>query len=654
MSVFTGVARLLAGGVLILGAALSMTACGGGGADAGTPRLGGATAGAVTSDLALTIDKTTVPNTGTEQVTVTVTTLDAARNVVGGAPVSVSVDKNAFVAPSGTTTDKTTGQLTATVSIGSDHTNRIVTITATSGTIQRTISFDVVDSTVSTTQASDLSMLLDKLSIGDSGSDVVNVTVTAVDAARNVVGGIPVSFTVNNNATVFVPSPTTNAQGVATAVVKIGSDKSNRLITVTAKSGPLTRSATFNVIGAKLQATALPSQPAPGSQAVIDYKLSDVNQNPMANVPITISAPGLPGMSGVTDVNGFYKYLYTAPTTPGPLDISALAGGAVSVVTVTVPSGVSSVPAPTGLVSTASLTASPNVVSVNTANTANQSEIRALFQTASNAPLKNVRVRFDLNGDVNSIGGSLSAADSIVYSDAAGVAVTNYSPAGRSSPTNGLQVRACWDYTDFAVGSCPNQVLVNLTVVSQALSISIGSDNKIDTGVPLVFIKRYVVLVVDAAGNAKPDVQITPSVDLVSYAKGAYYSAPSAWVQTVRITCPNEDLNRNSLIDGAEDSNHNGQLDPRKSDVTISMDGSTKTDANGMAVIKIVYPRTHAGWVSLKITAGASGVLSPPAYFPVVGTESWLPVLAEDLKAEAPPPGRFSPYGEVADCSVPN
>jgi hypothetical protein len=58
--------------------------------------------------------------------------------------------------------------------------------------------------------------------------------------------------------------------------------------------------------------------------------------------------------------------------------------------------------------------------------------------------------------------------------------------------------------------------------------------------------------------------------------------------------------------------------------------------------------------VSLKITAGASGVLSPPAYFPVVGTESWLPVLAEDLKAEAPPPGRFSPYGEVADCSVPN
>lgn len=653
MSVFTGVARFMAGAVLILGGALSMTACGGGGAAAGTPVLGGGNAGAVTSDLALTIDKTAVPNTGTEQVTVTVTTLDALRNVVGGAPVSVSVDKNAFVAPSGTTTDKTSGQLTATVSIGSDHTNRTVTVTATSGTIQRTISFDVVDSTVSVTQANDLSMLLDKLSIGDSGSDVINVTVTAVDAARNVIGGIPVTFSVNNNATIFVPSSTTDTQGVATAVVKIGSDKSNRLITVTAKSGTLTRAATFNVIGAKLQATALPSQPAAGSQAVVDYKLTDVNQNPMANMPITVSAPGLPNASGVTDVNGAYKYVYTASTTPGPIDISALAGGAVSVLTVTVPTGTSTVPAPTGVVSTASLTASPNVVSVNTASTANQSEIRALFQTASNAPLKNVRVRFDLNGDVNSIGGALSAGNSLVYTDAAGVAVTNYSPAGRSSPTNGVQVRACWDYNDFTTG-CPNQVLVNLTVVSQALSISVGSDNKLDASVPLVFIKRYVVLVVDAAGNAKPDVQITPSIDLVSYAKGAYYSAPSAWVQTVNIICPNEDINRNSLIDGGEDTNHNGQLDPRKSDVTISMDGSTKTDANGMAILKIVYPRTHAGWVSFKITAGASGVLSPPAYYPVVGTQSWLPVLAEDMKAESPPPGRYSPYGEVADCSVPN
>ena len=64
-------------------------------------------------------------------------------------------------------------------------------------------------------------------------------------------------------------------------------------------------------------------------------------------------------------------------------------------------------------------------------------------------------MRFDLNGDANSIGGTLAAGSNIVYSDAQGVAITNYSPGERSSPTNGLTVRACWDYADFSQGSCP-------------------------------------------------------------------------------------------------------------------------------------------------------------------------------------------------------
>ncbi|MFX7854126.1 hypothetical protein ABTK08_21465, partial [Acinetobacter baumannii] len=54
-----------------------------------------------------------------------------------------------------------------------------------------------------------------------------------------------------------------------------------------------------------------------------------------------------------------------------------------------------------------------------------------------------------------------------------------------------------------------------LTIVSNPVSISIGTDNTISLGAStLTYVKKYVVLVVDSAGNPKPDVQITSSVDL--------------------------------------------------------------------------------------------------------------------------------------------
>ena len=105
----------------------------------------------------------------------------------------------------------------------------------------------------------------------------------------------------------------------------------------------------------------------------------------------------------------------------------------------------------------ASLAASPSVVPVNTGSTSNRSELRALFLGAGNAPVKNVRVRFDLAGDANSIGGSLTSGTNVVYSDANGVATTAYVPGSRFSPTDGLTVRACWSANDFAgAGTCPN------------------------------------------------------------------------------------------------------------------------------------------------------------------------------------------------------
>lgn len=628
--------------------------------------------GGKVADLAVTLDKTSIPNTGAQTVLVTVTSLDALRNAIGGSPVKVTVtdpvaSEGAFVSTGGSTsTDATTGKLSATVSLGNNHSNRTISVTATSGTVQRTVSFDVVDSTVTVPKASDISMLLDKTNVGNSGSDVVTVTVTAVDASRNVIAGIPVTFSVDNKATLAASAAQTNAQGQVTATVKIGDDKSNRLITVTAKSETLIRTATFLVTGAKLQATALPALPAAGSTGnKVEYLLRDVNQNAMAGVPITVSGAGIASASGVTDTNGSYVFGYTAPTTPGPIDITAQAGGATAVQTVTVPSATSTVPTATPTVSSTSLSASPTVVSVNTADTTNRSEIRALFLAAGNAPVKNVRVRFDLNGDANSIGGSLSAGTALVYSDASGTATTNYSPASRSSPTDGVSIRACWDYNDFAVGTCPNQVLTSLTVVSAPLSITIGTDDTLTEGSStLTYVKKFVLLVVDAAGNPKADVQITPSLDLTEYIKGYYKwnAALTSWVPFYSLdgtetagfapSCLAEDTNRNGSIDAGDDRNGNGQLDPRKSDASISMVGTTRTDSSGTAVLQVEYPKSIASWVKFRITASAAGVLSPPAYYPGPTDAAVLPVLASVLKRETPPPAFVtSPYGILRKAS---
>jgi hypothetical protein len=623
--------------------------------------------GSKVADLALVLDRTSIPNNGSQSVKLTVTTLDASRSAIGGSPVSLKITDvaggDALVNAGGkTSTDATSGQLFADISLATNHSNREITVTAKSGTVERSVKFAVVDSLVTLPKASDLSMLLDKTNVSNSGGDTVTVTVTAVDSLRNVISGIPITFMVDNRATVAVSGNQTNAEGQVVARVNIGDDKSDRLITVTAKSETLLRTASFLVTGTTLQATALPALPAAGSTGnKIEYRLSDVNKNAMTGLPIVVTLPS--GFTpdpknpapAVTDANGAYTFMYGVDAgKAGAFDITAVAGGKTAVQTVTVPSGSSTVPdADPGVVS-AAVSASPSVVRVNTADTANRSEIRALFLAANNTPRKNVRVRFDLNGDVNSIGGVLSSGTSLVYSDSSGAAITNYTPAQRSSPTNGVAIRACWDYKDFAATACPNQVLTSLTVVSDPLSITIGTDETVGEGdAKLTYVKQYVVLVVDAAGNPVSNVQITPSLDLIGYRKGFYQWDPVAgeWIRYFYLDggilkglapiCLSEDLNKNGSIEVGEDKNANGQLDPRKSDASISMVGSTKTNTNGIAILKIEYPKSVGSWVDFTIQASAAGVLSPPAIY-----SSLLPISASVLKAETPPPAFVnSPYG---------
>jgi hypothetical protein len=503
--------------------------------------------------------------------------------------------------------------------------------------------------------AADLSLALSATSLPNNGTSQITATVTAVDSNRNALADIPVTVSVNNNAVATVSGTVTDGKGVVTADVGIGADRANRTVTVTAVSGGLSRTATFQVVGANLSGTPLPAVIAPGAAGKVDYQLKDVSGSAMSGQQIVVNGVDGVEVTGSTDSNGNYAYAYTAPAATGNLEIRATAGGVSTTQTVLVQSaGSGTIPPALVAVQSASLAASPSVVPVNAGNTSNRSELRALFLGAGNAAVKNVRVRFDLNGDANSIGGSLTSGTNLVYSDGNGVATTAYVPGSRFSPTDGLTVRACWSENDFPIGACPNAATATLTVISEALSVSIGTDALLQVDAQS-YVKTYTVQVVDSSGLAKGGVQISPSVDLLRYLKGEWVVSGDKWAKVQRAICDNEDLNRNGVLqvysNGAvEDANSTGSLEPRKADVAINFVGSSTTNSDGQVKLKITYLQSVASWLEFKILVAASGVAGTEGRTSFQGV---LPVLADAVADPAKEPAfRLGPYGIQASPTV--
>jgi hypothetical protein len=652
-------------------------------------------ASSVAADLILSLSQASIANNGTQTVTATATALDARRNVMKGVDIALSVDANAVLVPSGSITDDK-GVVSGSVTIGADRSNRTITVTARSGNTVRTVPLLVTDvGTAGPPTAADLSLVLSAPKLNNGGTQTITATATAVDVNRNALAGIPVTIRVDASAVATVSGPTTNAQGQVTASVGVGADRSNRVVTVTATSGVLTRSASFTVEGADLRASFAPRVNSGSVGNRIEYTLVDTNALPMVGQTVSVTAPGLPTATGVTDLNGKYVYTYTAPS--NNVTFTATAAGAERSSTVEIGSG--AIDPASSIPQSASVTPSPSVISVNTAGSnTNQVELRALFYGANNQPIPRVRVRFDLDGNANSTDGQISwLGGTFAYSDNTGAARATFTPGLRASPTNGVRVRICYDTNDFDPALCPNQAFSTLTVVQEALAVSIRTNELIKEGAArLTYIKEFVVMVVDAAGQAKPDVLITPSIDLPAYYKGNYTWNGLRWVQNMRLaatenyqfngatrswtqlasttqpSCPQEDENRNgvreagrvegttapSLAGREEDLNWNGSLDPRKSDVAIKVVGSPKTDANGLAVVQIEYGKDLATWVDYVITITASGISGTEArarYSGLYWGVGNLPAPGDAVTDENIAPAFVvSPYGRSSVCTDPN
>ena len=491
-------------------------------------------------------------------------------------------------------------------------------------------------------------------SLPNNGIDKITAVATATGPGGVTLEKIPVTFSVDNGALITPDATSSDREGVVTGSVGIGSNRAVRNITVTAASGSRRSSMVFQVTGATLTATPLPAVIAPGATGKIDFLLLDSNARPMGSQAIMVNGVGGVEVRGNTDINGAYSYAYTAPTSGGSLDIRATAAGVTTTKTVQVQSGTGTIPPASIAVQSASLAASPSVVPVNTSATSNRSELRALFVGPGNAPVSNVRVRFDLAGDGNNVGGSLTSGSNVVYSDANGVATAAYVPAARFSPTDGLTVRACWSANDFPAGTCPNAATATLTVVSDALSVSIFTDALIQVA-GQTYVKTYTVQVVDSSGSAKAGVAISKSVDVLRYFKGEWRVVGDKWAKFQTATCDNEDLNRNGARDvysngAVEDANGTVALEPRMGDIAISFVGSSSTDSSGQVKLQIAYGQNVASWLEFNILVAASGVAGTEGRTNYQGV---LPVLADAISdPDKEPAFRLGRYGLLASPVV--
>ncbi|GAC1310639.1 MAG: hypothetical protein NVSMB10_18460 [Steroidobacteraceae bacterium] len=485
-------------------------------------------------------------------------------------------------------------------------------MTATSGTAKATITVDVVGTA---------------LSVSGTGT----YTLTLKNAGAVGIAGQTVSLSSANKNMLSASTVTTDSNGQATFTVTAANGGADTL-TATALGVSATEA-----ISVSTQNFAITS-PASGTR--INLGASQPITVTWANggVPVVgqtvnfaVTRGILSAATAVTDAMGKAS-VSVSSTTSGPAVISATSTGVSTQLTIDF---IATTPA------VVAVQASPATVSVSA-----QSTITAVVRDAANNVVEGTLVTFSLS-DVT--GGSLSLASALTNNQ--GVAQTIYTASNTTSANNGVTVTATVQGT--AVTG-----MTKLTVAGKTVFLSLGTGNTIDILNEAQYGLPYAVQAIDGAGNPVHGVTVTLKATAVSYRKGMLaFVAPGPWaVPSGDVTCNSEDLNNNGILDPGEDFNNNGRLDPGTVASASPGSGVTSTTATatlpeGSALFEVIYPKDHAYWVAITLTATAT----------VAGTESntvarlVLPGAAADYNSPTvSPPGITSPYGTVQSCASPN
>ncbi len=524
----------------------------------------------------------------------------------------------------------------ATLNIGSDRTNRVISVTATADAAvgANTVTMSGTRITIS----GNTSMSLNALS---------TLTIIVKDSTGVPVPGVTLAVTsANGNPIVFSP-----------------------LTRITDPNGQLTATVTANNAGTGTDVLTINGAGATQTQTLIINSASfaitaPVTVSPATTPEIVVNTPtpvSVTWTNALTPVVGQTVSFYTSrgtftPTTAvtngsgiATANLSAASTG-VTIITASGPGGTPAATLNAVLVTTTATSitaqASPSTLAINSGGSiANQAVIAVVVRDANSNLVKNAQISFSQVTDAS--GGSLTAGQAIT--DITGTASINYIAGSTSSPQNGVEIAATVHSIN-GTAIAPLSTSVFLTVASQSMFVRLGTDNKVYPDIPVIgsITKQYIALITDTALNPVPDgtqvrfILRPAPLGTNSFAKG-FYSFEGAWIQTVTVECPNEDINGNFQLDASEDTNGNLRLDP----LGVATVNATATTASGFAIAKISYSKDHAHWVRMVLEARAGTVGSdPPAtvLFVLTGASADY---ADEFVA---PPGVISPFGTSSSC----
>jgi hypothetical protein len=589
----------------------------------------------------------TITSSGATTATVTAIVRNANNQFLADVPVQFSSTSGGLNVTQGTTDDS--GTATAVLSAAGDPTNRPITVTATSGTVTRTVNVDVVGTTLviqgPTSLASGQVATYTVILANSSAQGIPNQAVNIVSSAQN---GLTAS------------TITTNANGQATFGVTV-TKTAQETLTASALGITTPLPVSVNTDAFKFTAPAA----APGARPELAI-------NTPATLTVNLQSAGVPVAGQVvtfTSTRGAFTPGTGQATTDGAgnatVQVQSTNAG-FGTITATAGSSTAQQPVEFVALTATSVEVQASAFTIGPSETAT---LTAVVRDSAGNLVKNKTVTFTLT-DVS--GGSLSAGTGVT--DSNGRAQTIYTAGASTSAKDGVSILSS------VQGSAATDT-VNLTVARREVFISIGTGNSITEPNTAQYSIEYIVQVTDAGGNGVPNVPVTMTMLSERYFKGtrrtgvagvsgwatcyttvAAGDQPSGIIGTppaffcntstqVGAGCTDEDRNRNGVLDPAiggnpkEDFNNSGMIEA--GNIASVTPSNVVTDSKGFALVNVFYPQQYAYWVEATLGASTS----------VQGTEFTrestfvLPGSIPDFTGTGTPPGPTSPFGQGLLCS---
>ncbi len=620
--------------------AIALSACGGGSTSFGSG--GDDTVQEVQArSIELSVSSRQLVSDGSSPITITAIAKNLNNNAIDGADIIFSVDKDATILKNATVTTTvdpddpaadpvtvvTSGSVqTATLTPGSP-TNQTLNVTVSSGGVSKTISVDVVGTSVTINGP-------DAITLGKDNPFFLKLN----DSSNNPIAFEAVEITSANGNTISTDSNfETNAAGEIAFTVN-GAANGTDTIAATVLGASYSKNVE---ISADEFALSNPTEEINiNTGSAINFVWTK-NGVPQAGKTIILSATrgDISNQTAVTNGSGVASFVISSKTA-GQTVITATSTDGLS--TTLLREFVAITPA------YLNTQAAPTLIAPNAAST-----IIAKIRDINDNPVKNKTIDFRLEDTVD---GTLSS--STAMTDSLGRASIAYTAGNSSSATNGVKITT---FIQGYPGVSPDEV--TLTVGGDALRIVLGEDELLAED-EVFYIKQFGVIVTDSAGNPIKDQAISFTISPIGYYKGFMRVVDTdgdgeadAWSQyhTVNpvtnfgsLMCISEDFDNDGNLDAGEDINGNGTLEPTH-DAAVT--GSGVTDENGKIVVEVVYPQSRALWSKQRITAKTQ--VEGTEF--VEQTDFTLGIISEDVNnVDSGVPNALSPYGYSDRCDTDN